>query len=245
MHMCWRSALWVAAVISCGAPPAAAAASAQRLPERRRCLVPAGPQDVVDGVSRLCGGSPVVDALRLVGVHDDEAAAALLRSHGFRTALDLRLLAAGAAETEELMEQLRLGGTISLADRSKIRLLLGDREARTEVRALVTEGPDRDGSGQRQKTVPNFIVDSATAAGNASGSTRRALQSTDSNAVETIAIALSVLVGTIGYVVQGYTSRRAELAAKTLAAEQQLADKVREREHEQLKAQIARTDRCE
>ncbi len=80
--------------------------------------------------------------------------------------------------------------------------------------------------------------------GRARKSSRRQLQAEDSH-VDTIAIVLTVLVGAIGYFVQAYTSRRAELTAKALASDQHLADVMRERDHEQLKAQIARTDRRE
>eukprot|EP01052_Picozoa_sp_SAG31_P074041 SAG31_NODE_33116_length_347_cov_1.451613_1_plen_73_part_01 len=48
-----------------------------------------------------------------------------LHDHGFQTALDLRLLRAGGAEAAELMDELR-GGGISIGDRAKVRLLLGN-----------------------------------------------------------------------------------------------------------------------
>eukprot|EP01052_Picozoa_sp_SAG31_P016170 SAG31_NODE_1062_length_10105_cov_11.143814_2_plen_151_part_00 len=58
------------------------------------------------------------------------AAEQALTALGFRTALDLRLLA-GGPEAAELMGALRTSGELRIADRSKIRLLVGDREVRT------------------------------------------------------------------------------------------------------------------
>eukprot|EP01052_Picozoa_sp_SAG31_P006623 SAG31_NODE_306_length_17979_cov_7.825447_10_plen_177_part_00 len=58
------------------------------------------------------------------------AAEQALAALGFRTALDLRLLA-GGPEAAELMGALRTSGELRIGDRSKIRLLVGDWEVRT------------------------------------------------------------------------------------------------------------------
>eukprot|EP01052_Picozoa_sp_SAG31_P001866 SAG31_NODE_63_length_28659_cov_23.074685_1_plen_239_part_00 len=221
--------------------PLAAAARGDR--PVHQCSGPAVAADIVHGARQLCAGSLVVDSLRSVGVRDD-AVGPLLQLHGFRTALDLRLLATDGGEAAELMMQLQRSG-ISIGDRSKVRLLLGefDDHSRAKPARQAHLESDRDGP----QRAPTTEESGDPAVGRARNSSRRQLQDTEKDMdshVDTIAIVLTVLVGAIGYFVQGYTSRRAELAAKALAAEQHLADLMRERDHEQLKAQIARTDRC-
>ena len=61
--------------------------------------------------------------------------------------------------------------------------------------------------------------------------------------VDTIAIVASVLVGAAGYLVQAYTARRAEQSTAAQAQELHLHEQTRQREHEQMLSQIARTDR--
>eukprot|EP01052_Picozoa_sp_SAG31_P002786 SAG31_NODE_100_length_25264_cov_38.715359_21_plen_343_part_00 len=75
----------------------------------------------------LCSGMPIAEALRSVRVESTAAAviAEDLKRAGFHDALDLRLLA-GGAEAQELMSELSVRG-ISIADRVKLRLLVGDR----------------------------------------------------------------------------------------------------------------------
>eukprot|EP01052_Picozoa_sp_SAG31_P045806 SAG31_NODE_8517_length_1437_cov_1.351271_2_plen_231_part_01 len=57
-----------------------------------------------------------------------------------------------------------------------------------------------------------------------------------------IAIVLSVLVGAAGYVLQAITARRAERVAQQYASQEHFAEMTRQREHEQMQAQILRTD---
>ena len=61
--------------------------------------------------------------------------------------------------------------------------------------------------------------------------------------VDTIAIVASVLVGAAGYLVQAYTARQAEQSATAQAQELHVHEQTRQREHEQMLSQIARTDR--
>ena len=61
--------------------------------------------------------------------------------------------------------------------------------------------------------------------------------------IDTIAIVLTVLVGAAGYLVQALIARREERAAADQAHELHVHEKTRQREHEQMVAQIARTDR--
>ena len=60
---------------------------------------------------------------------------------------------------------------------------------------------------------------------------------------DTIAIALSVLVGAVGYMVQAWSTRRADRSAADRALELQHSELTRQREHEQMVAQIGRTER--
>jgi hypothetical protein len=60
---------------------------------------------------------------------------------------------------------------------------------------------------------------------------------------DTIAIALSVLVGAAGYMVQAWSTRKAERSAADRALELQHSELTRQREHEQMVAQIGRTER--
>ena len=55
---------------------------------------------------------------------------------------------------------------------------------------------------------------------------------------DTIAIVLSVLVGATGYLVQAYTARRAERSLAEQAQELHAREVVRQREHEQMLAQV-------
>eukprot|EP01052_Picozoa_sp_SAG31_P033138 SAG31_NODE_3708_length_3968_cov_2.486948_2_plen_178_part_00 len=142
--------------------------------------------DIVHGADQLCSGSAVARSLVSVGLLDKAGEGSplrLLQRHGFRTTLDLRLLEVNGAEAAELMEQLRVGG-VSIADRSKVRLLLGG---------------NRPSRGSEPMAMPTTTA--------ASGIPRtRTLQektsSGDGMSTDTIAIVLSLLVGAAGYLVQ-------------------------------------------
>eukprot|EP01052_Picozoa_sp_SAG31_P042975 SAG31_NODE_7006_length_1822_cov_1.459663_2_plen_317_part_01 len=165
--------------------------------------------------------SPVADSLRSVGLYrvDDEQETGarpptpqlllqLLQSHGFQTALDLRLLDDAGAEAAELMEELRAGG-ISIGDRSKVRLLLGDQYS-------------RDTAGRRIGD-PRIDSECSFAAASDAGSThwKRQLQGSSDGgggmSIDTIAIVLSVLVGAAGYLVQ-VSSRTAAMFQTSLGS---------------------------
>ena len=205
----------------------AAAAAAQSLPPAappEQC--PTSAAHVVRSATKLCGGAPVAASLQSVGIGGDRtgATAELLAKHGFQTALDLRLLRSGGAEEAELMEQLREPGRISIGDRSKVRLLLGDG---SELRSARSTHPQCGGSDRAD-----------------AGSTRQLQDGADQGmSVDTIAIVASVLVGAAGYLVQAYTARRAEQSTAAQAQELHLHEQTRQREHEQMLSQIARVDR--
>lgn len=76
---------------------------------------------------QLCGGMSVEMMLRSVRLQPRafEQTAQLMLELGVRTALDLQLLG-GGPEAEELMGELQAVG-LSLGDRAKVRLLIGDR----------------------------------------------------------------------------------------------------------------------
>eukprot|EP01052_Picozoa_sp_SAG31_P022755 SAG31_NODE_1828_length_7159_cov_58.418980_5_plen_704_part_00 len=230
------------------------------------------PVDVARAAQQLCSSAPVADSLRSVGLLDDdvkEAAAASLRlqleAHGMRTALDLRLLDPKGLESSELMEELRQGGA-SIGDRSKVRLLLG-----AEAPAADDCGGSTAASGSQTPTPPTANADLGSAWRR---QLQEASGSGGGMSADTIAILLSVLVGAAGYLVQvscrqqplagvfgmahtltpwhvcspldvqAYTARRAERSLAEQTQEQHARELAREREHEQMVAQIARTDRA-
>eukprot|EP01052_Picozoa_sp_SAG31_P023084 SAG31_NODE_1874_length_7020_cov_57.579541_7_plen_186_part_00 len=161
-----------------------------------RCLTTA-PTDVVRSARQICSGAPVAKSLRSVGLVDqpesDGAATnlrLLLETHGLRTALDLRLLDPEGQESAELMAQLRLGG-VSIGDRSKLRLLLGEFADDSEY-SNPPAGPGY--SIRRSRQLQATSTSSDGGGGDVSA--------------DTIAIVLSVLVGGAGYLVQVLGSPR-------------------------------------
>eukprot|EP01052_Picozoa_sp_SAG31_P001619 SAG31_NODE_55_length_29938_cov_9.154027_9_plen_199_part_00 len=133
----------------------------------------------------LCGDAPTATALRTVKMQPTAVAhsEALMLQHGIDSVLDLQLLA--APETAELLAQLQTDG-VSIGDRSKIRLLVGHGTG---------DGSPRDVARHRLGGIPSLRA----------SPNRRQLQednSSDTISLDTIAIALSVLVGAAGYVMQ-------------------------------------------
>jgi len=136
---------------------------------------------------RVEGSWPVDAALAAVGVRSAAVATPLLQQHGLHNALDLWLLA-GGLEANSLLLELERGG-ISIGDRAKIRLLMGDRLHLKRL-AEAADPADAGAAAPAPVTAP-FSVS-------------RALQedSSESMSMETVAVVLSVLVGAAGYVVQ-------------------------------------------
>ena len=84
---------------------------------------------VAQAAQQICGSTPTGEALLSTRLEPEAAdnVAQLLAGLGFRTALDLRLLG-GGPEAEELMGELQAdGGRLSIGDRAKVRLLIGNR----------------------------------------------------------------------------------------------------------------------
>ena len=71
-------------------------------------------QQVAHAAQQLRGDATIAAALQTVSVRRDDAEQALA-ALGFETALDLRLLA-GGPEAAELMNVLRMGGKVGIAD---------------------------------------------------------------------------------------------------------------------------------
>ena len=84
---------------------------------------------VAQTAHRLCGGAPIEEALlavRLQPGEETDAAGRALAGLGLRTALDLQLMQVGGPFAMKLMDALA-AAEVSLGDRAKIRLLVGDR----------------------------------------------------------------------------------------------------------------------
>lgn len=188
--------------------------------------------DIVRGVQQECGGSPVADLLTSVGLlntaefndgHPVPSLEGLLKAHGFSTGLDLQLLDMFGSEATELMEQLRTGG-ISIGDRSKVRLLLGDHghsravDDRFTSATPAAHGCSRTSAPNNGKQTTGDLLTSpvasllgpplSTGSASTTAQPRRMLQEDQAEqdsgelSMETIAIACSVLIGFAGYVLQ-------------------------------------------
>eukprot|EP01052_Picozoa_sp_SAG31_P020652 SAG31_NODE_1564_length_7868_cov_5.665766_1_plen_471_part_00 len=166
----------------------------------------------------------------------EQAAAQALRSHGFRSVLDLLMLG-GGPEATELMASLRTDSQLTISARAKIRLLIGDRAHLTAMLRLAE---------------PSVMAPQCNdQGGDAAPSSRRQLQTeqnggasdTSSISVDTIAIMASILVGVAGYVVQAHTARRMEIVAHHQAQEMQIEEARSQRAHQQTGSQIKRTER--
>jgi hypothetical protein len=164
-----------------------------------------------------------------VGTGGAELALAAL---GFQTALDLQLLA-GGPEAAELMTALGTAGELSIADRAKIRLLVGDQTHLARVVMLSAPSEDvADRDQDEQATAPcqrRQLQD---------GSVDRSTLSAD-----TIAIVFSVCVGVCGYLLQAWTSSRASQHAGEVQREHDEQARVLAVEQDRTQAQIRRTER--
>eukprot|EP01051_Picozoa_sp_SAG22_P007942 SAG22_NODE_577_length_8975_cov_12.406827_15_plen_324_part_00 len=131
------------------------------------------------------------------------AAEQALAAHGFATALDLLLLA-GGPEAAELMAELRTGGKLSIADRAKIRLLVGDTAHLARVSMMSSPHPSgssapaagqNQGGQEGERTAPRHVRQLQEDGDSGSGAL----------SADTLAIVFSVLVGVCGYL---FRSRR-------------------------------------
>eukprot|EP01052_Picozoa_sp_SAG31_P033650 SAG31_NODE_3830_length_3842_cov_2.970345_3_plen_278_part_00 len=203
----------------------------------------ASAQHVVRAAQQLSVDASIPAALTSVGVSltdsdriiadSPPAAEQALASFGFETALDLHLLA-GGPEAAELMAELRTGTKLSIADRAKIRLLVGDRDhlARvllTPLSSSSDELADVDHLGQGEQPQVSW---------------RRQLQEDrDTLSTDTIAVVFSVFIGVCGYLVQAWTSHKAQRHAAELQREHDKEARDRQAEQERAQAQIRRTER--
>eukprot|EP01052_Picozoa_sp_SAG31_P016320 SAG31_NODE_1076_length_10037_cov_8.357818_7_plen_156_part_00 len=145
---------------------------------------------------------------------------ALLSSFGLRTTQDLQLLG-GGPEASELMEGIR--DKLSVGDRAKLRLLVGDhahldRIVQGEKTPVLSrahrESGHRPAVSNKHRTSLRLLQDRAAG---------------DGLSLDTIAIAVSVLIGAAGYVLQAYTSRRAERTQQQQDHANQVAEVRRQR----------------
>ena len=154
---------------------------------------------VAQAAQQICGSTPTGEALLSTRLEPEAAdnVAQLLAGLGFRTALDLRLLG-GGPEAEELMGELQAdGGRLSIGDRAKVRLLIGNH---VHLRRLGAAPPQ--GHGKMRWRIDVAVPGQK---GNEEAR-RRVLQgktnSDDGMSMDTIAIVFTVLVGAAGCLVQ-------------------------------------------
>eukprot|EP01052_Picozoa_sp_SAG31_P000550 SAG31_NODE_16_length_36206_cov_27.355728_19_plen_504_part_00 len=189
-----------------------------------------------------CNSLPIGAALRAVQLpsHVADEAEQLMAAVGLKTTLDLQLIG-NVPEADELMDQLS-GNGLALGYRAKLRLLLNDQRWRLPVGAphmsqALESHRSSHGNTQDVGMAPPKCIQRHRLQGGGNGSA-------DGLSSDTIAIVLSMMVGTIGYLVQAYTARRAERAAADTAQEERQADAAKERLHHQMAAQIKRIDRA-
>eukprot|EP01052_Picozoa_sp_SAG31_P036404 SAG31_NODE_4538_length_3155_cov_5.869437_3_plen_161_part_00 len=128
------------------------------------------------------------------------------------------------------MHELRTSGKLSIADRAKIRLLVGDREHLVRVLAPSrSRMKESTGYHQGEQAMP--------------GHRQLQDQGSDALSADTLAIVFSVLVGTCGYLLQAWTSDRAQRHAGYLQREHD--EKARELQvaQETTQAQVRRAER--
>ena len=148
--------------------------------------------DIARAAQQLCGDVAIGEALRLVRLQPETVRTLqpVFTSLGFRTVLDLQLLAGGPDATA-LMQFIAESDLANIGELAKIRLLVGDQEHLSRIASVEkTEHEDehqppnrRPSSGHSQE--------------------RRWLQeqADDGMSMDTVAIVLSLLVGAAGYIV--------------------------------------------
>ena len=129
------------------------------------------------------------------------------------------------------MDELRSGGELSIVDRAKIRLLVGDREHLARVLAAPPSQMNKPAHGHIQDAQP--------------ASLHRQLQdqSNDSLSADTIAIVFSVIIGVCGYLLQAWTADRAQRHAAELQRQHDQDARELQVEHDRAQAQVRRTER--
>eukprot|EP01052_Picozoa_sp_SAG31_P028391 SAG31_NODE_2737_length_5157_cov_7.756869_2_plen_259_part_00 len=149
--------------------------------------------EIADAARQLRSDMPVEEALALVQLDSiaRSQTSAILVGLGFRTALDLALLG-GGKEAAELLGELQTVG-MSIGDRSKIRLLVGDRAHAEAVSS------------------PPVCTRTAAPINRLPPNPRRMQENGSSHAddglsMDTLAIVFSVTVGTVGYILYAHIS---------------------------------------
>ena len=187
-------------------------------------------EQVAHATQQLRGDATIAAALQIASVRRDGVEQALA-ALGFETALDLHLLA-GGPEAAELMTTLRTAGKLSIADRAKIRLLVGDSQHLARVSASTPSSSamgcdqDRDeAAAWHHRQLQDQGTDRSTLS------------------ADTIAIVFSVCVGVCGYLLQAWTAEKASRHAGDLQREHDQQARDRQVEQDRTVAQIRRTER--
>eukprot|EP01052_Picozoa_sp_SAG31_P015792 SAG31_NODE_1024_length_10294_cov_7.215400_14_plen_284_part_00 len=209
-------------LLTLGSGPASAACASERAAGAAGRIGPRGGDVVVDcaaaahvahAAQQMCASAPIEQALRSVHVRPRsvEEVAQILARLGFRDTLDLQLLGqAGGPEREELMDELK-ASSLSIADRAKIRLLLGS--STPPAQPLAHSSAPQAVPSRAKGTLADgdsFGAHSSGSAGSKSGQRdaddvqHRSLQGSDGQgmSMDTIAIMVSVLFATVGYLLQ-------------------------------------------
>eukprot|EP01052_Picozoa_sp_SAG31_P031664 SAG31_NODE_3378_length_4344_cov_7.620259_4_plen_207_part_00 len=170
------------------------------------CTAPvsAAADAVARSAVQVCGGASAEEALRSVGVPANEAAetARALAALGLHTALDMRLLG-GGPEAEELLLELQkpqAGSAaehlLSLGGRAKLRLLIGGAPQPTWFRDQLIYDTSASSEGALQSAADRSVL-------TLKGRHLQSDEGTEGMSLDTIVIVISVLVGAVGYGVQG------------------------------------------
>eukprot|EP01052_Picozoa_sp_SAG31_P031421 SAG31_NODE_3327_length_4408_cov_2.998669_4_plen_263_part_00 len=194
---CWRAVALVAVVaLSNGLAPSAAASAGGA-----GCL---SVTHLVRTAERMCSSAVgVEEALESVGVRraDGIFAAERLAALGFRTVLDLKLLAlAGGQEIDRLMVELGASG-VTAGDRAKVRLLVVGNPG--EQNRGLSQGSQMWAAMNHNAGAPSCALEQQHGDDDAmKEAASRRLQIGESLSLDTLAIVMSVLVGAAGYVLQ-------------------------------------------
>ena len=177
--------------------------------------------DVAHIAQQMCGNTAIEEALRSMHVRSGttKEIAQILGGLGFDATLDLQLLGqGGGSEVEELMAELK-ASRVSIGDRGKIRLLLKSSSSAAQPAAhFNVAAQPAAGSPPRQSGGPTgphvageeifASIDKVSEAQDVNEIQHRLLQdaagaeNSQSMSMDTIAIALSVLFATAGYLLQ-------------------------------------------
>ena len=156
-------------------------------------------ETVARTAQRICGGALIEEALLAVRLRPEAAdeTARLLAAMGFAATVELEMLPAGTPEMDEVMDELKSAG-LSVGDRSKVRLLVGDRGLQARGRSATPHALEGGSAAAVAAAADgrDGFADSLPQT-----QSRRRLQENDGGgglSMDTVAIVLTVLVGAAG-----------------------------------------------